>query len=197
VTIESPRGDSGEGAATPPETSALTAAQPGASTSTATAQPFAGIRVTHRSPKPLDAVVATLRAIMGVLSTDETTEMGRRAKSAAEFEAIVTPRLGDSGFVLMQEIDHGPWLKNYGIQGPCLRWIFGNPLIAITMIRPDPVAGLFVPLELLLAESPQGGSVITYVLPSSQMVVDGNAALRAAATALDGKVAALIGLAFA
>lgn len=160
-------------------------------------RPFAGVRITHRSDKSLDAVVASLRAHMGVLSIEEATELGRHATSVADFEAAVTPRLGDSGFVLMQEIDHGAWLKTYGIDGRSLRWIFGNPLIAVTLIRPAPVAGLFAPLELLLADGADGGSVITYVQPSSQIVIDDNEALRTAATGLDAKVEGLIGLALA
>ena len=34
-----------------------------------------------------------------------------------------------------------------------MRWIFGNPLIAITMIRHDLTAGLFAPVEILVTEA--------------------------------------------
>ena len=79
-----------------------------------------------------------------------------------------------------------------------VRWIFGNPLIAITMLRHDYTAGLFVPVDLLLAEGDGGvGCNITYVLPSSLIAVEQNAPLLAAAQALDAKVEALVSAAVA
>ena len=162
-------------------------------------QRFSGVRITHCSAMAFDEVVARLRAHMGALSAQQVSEFGRQATSVAEFEDAVKPRLGDSGFVLMQEIDHGAWLKIYGVAGRHLRWIYGNPLIAVTLIRPDPIAGLFAPLELLITEGPRGGVFITYVEPSSQIVVDGDEteALRTAAKGLDAKVEALLALVLA
>ncbi len=69
--------------------------------------------------------------------------------------------------------------------------VLGNPLIAITMLRHDVTAGLFAPVELLITEEDDGGSAITYVVPSSLMVVEPNDPLLAAAQALDDKLAAL------
>jgi hypothetical protein len=60
------------------------------------------------------------------------------------------------------------------------------------MIREDISAGLFVPVELLLVDAPDGGTTLTYVQPSSLIAIDhDNSALRTAAKALDAKVAAL------
>jgi uncharacterized protein (DUF302 family) len=162
-------------------------------------QLFSGVRITRCSALTFDEVVARLRMRMGALNARQVSEFGRQATSVAEFEDAVKPRLGDSGFVLMQEIDHGAWLKIYGIEGRYLRWIFGNPLIAITMIGPDPIAGLFVPLELLITEDPRGAAIITYVEPSSQIVIDGDKseALRTAANELDAKVETLLALVLA
>jgi uncharacterized protein (DUF302 family) len=72
-----------------------------------------------------------------------------------------------------------------------MRAILGNPLISVTMLRHDLTAGLFAPVELLLLEEDHNRSSITYVKPSSQMVIDDNPPLRAAAQALDEKLAAL------
>jgi hypothetical protein len=61
------------------------------------------------------------------------------------------------------------------------------------MIRHDYSAGLFVPVELLLAEADDGaGCTITYVGPSSLIAVGDNPELLAAAQALDAKVEALV-----
>jgi hypothetical protein len=72
-----------------------------------------------------------------------------------------------------------------------MRVILGNPLIAITMLRHDVSAGLFAPVEFLLVEEGEGRSSLTYVKPSSLMVVEPNPELRSAAEELDAKLAAL------
>jgi len=71
--------------------------------------------------------------------------------------------------------------------------IFGNPLIAITMLRHDLTAGLFVPVEMLLMENESGdGSTVLYDLPSSLMAIERNPALRDAAQELDRKLQTLV-----
>ncbi len=88
-------------------------------------------------------------------------------------------------------LDHGAWITKAGIDRKVLRVILGNPLIAITMLRHDVTAGLFAPVELLLVDEGDGRSSLTYVKPSSLMVVDDNPELLSAAQALDAKLAAL------
>ena len=57
--------------------------------------------------------------------------------------------------------------------GGVVRWILGNPLIAITMIRHDITAGLFAPVEILVTEKERGpGTTITYVRPSSLIFIE-------------------------
>ena len=78
------------------------------------------------------------------------------------------------------------WIGRFGIKRKLVRWIFGNPVGAITMLRHDLSAGLFVPVELLLMEQVDGqGSVVIYVRPSSLIATGKNSDLRAAAKALD------------
>jgi uncharacterized protein (DUF302 family) len=68
------------------------------------------------------------------------------------FERVVQTQLGESGFMLFIEFDHSLWLPLYGIQRKVVRWVLGDPLIAITMMRHDVEAGLFAPVELLLRD---------------------------------------------
>lgn len=97
---------------------------------------------------------------------------------------------GPSGFMLFALFDHGAWMAKAGSFRRSLRVILGNPCIAITMLSLDLTAGLFAPVELLLMEEADGSSV-TYVKPSSLMVVEHNDELLAAAQALDEKLQAL------
>jgi uncharacterized protein (DUF302 family) len=151
---------------------------------------FTGKRIRHHSTLSFDDVLARLRARVGKMTNDKAlTQTGNRE----DFEANIRSRIGESGFMLFFEIDHGRWIEKYGIERRLLRWIFGNPLIAITMLQHDYTAGLFVPIELLLAESDDGKSCnITYVVPSSLIATGNNPQLRAAALALDAKTEALI-----
>jgi uncharacterized protein (DUF302 family) len=72
-----------------------------------------------------------------------------------------------------------------------LRVVIGNPLLAIPMLRHDLTAGFFAPVELILIEEADDQSSVTYVRPSSLMVVETNEPLLAAAKELDAKLQAL------
>jgi uncharacterized protein (DUF302 family) len=151
---------------------------------------FTGKRIRHYSKLGFDDVLSRLRARVGKITIENVVELG---KTREEFEEKIQQFIGESGFMLFSEIDHGHWIEPFGIKRRLLRWIFGNPLIAITMIRHDYTAGLFVPIELLLAESDDGLTCnVTYVVPSSLIVVDTNPQLLSAAQALDAKAEALV-----
>jgi len=61
--------------------------------------------------------------------------------------------------MLFHEIDHGGWLSKFGINRRMVRWIFGNPLIAITMIRHDLTAGLFARSKFSLRRRKMAGGL--------------------------------------
>jgi uncharacterized protein (DUF302 family) len=155
--------------------------------------PFEGQRILHRSELNFDQVMSNLRAHVGVTTVANIVELSTAPGSVEAFEKKVQQYVGDSGFMLFAEMDHGRWIEKFGIKRRLIRWIFGNPLIAITMIRRDYSAGLFVPVELLLAESDDGtGCSVTFVLPSSLIAIGGDSELLAAAQALDAKIEALV-----
>lgn len=157
---------------------------------TRTEIPFAGVRVRYGSSKTYGELVAALLADIG----DKPVPIGDIAvgfDTWESYERAVGSHVGPSGFMLFAQFDHGGWINKAGIETKVLRVVLGNPLIAITMLRHDVTAGLFAPVELLITEEDDGGSAITYVVPSSLMVVEPNEPLRAAAQALDEKLAAL------
>lgn len=98
--------------------------------------------------------------------------------SKDSFTAWVTSCVGPHGFMLFNEYNHGTWLPFFApptshvtVDGrskdlKCVRFILGNPLIAITMLRHDLDAGLSVPVELYLVEEPEGGVRIVWFKPS-------------------------------
>jgi hypothetical protein len=157
---------------------------------------FTGKRVRVESDRSFERVRDDLRALVPKSMATEaysTATQNAGGLDRASFERMVRSQLGESGFMLFQEFDYGIWLPLYGVNRKVVRWVLGNPLIAITMIRHDVEAALFAPVELLLRESDVGGgSAIVYDLPSSLMVIRENPPLLEAATALDRKLDALV-----
>lgn len=150
---------------------------------------FDGIRVRYPSTKGYDELVSALLADIGEKPVP-IGEFGASTDTWESYRAKVEPHVGPSGFMLFGLLDHGAWITKTGLERKVLRVILGNPLIAITMLRHDVTAGLFAPVEVLLLDEGESSS-LTYVRPSSLMVVEPNRELLRAAEALDAKLAAL------
>jgi uncharacterized protein (DUF302 family) len=151
---------------------------------------FDGVRVRYDSSKSYDELLAALLADIG----DKPVPVNDIATTSGDWDSFrerIESHVGPSGFMLFGLFDHGAWITKADIDRRVLRVILGNPLIAITMLRHDVSAGLFAPVELLLTDEGEGSS-LTYVKPSSLMVVEPNAELLSAAEELDAKLAALV-----
>jgi uncharacterized protein (DUF302 family) len=154
---------------------------------------FTGVRISHDSLLDFDRVLSNIHAGIGDMTIRRIDELTAKASTVEAFERAVESCLGPSGFMLFATIDHGAWISKFGIPRRVLRFILGNPLIAITMIRRDLTAGLFAPVELLLTESEDHQKCsLTYVLPSSLIAVGEDRELLAAAKVLDAKLNALV-----
>lgn len=150
---------------------------------------FDGVRVRYDSAKSYDDLRAALLADIGEQPVP-INDIAAATGDWQSYEERVESHVGPSGFMLFGLFDHGGWITRAGIDRKALRVILGNPLIAITMLRHDVTAGLFAPVELLLTDNGTGSS-LTYVRPSSLMVVENNPELLSAAEQLDAKLAAL------
>jgi hypothetical protein len=157
-------------------------------------RPFEAKRVRVESTRSLDEVLLNLRKVVGTTTIQEGNirEPGG-APTREQFEQVIQSQVGESDFTLFFAMNYGQWLPLFGIQRKVVRWILGNPLIAITMIRHDITASLFAPVEVLLVENESGnGSTVIYDLPSSLMVIEPNPALLEAARKLDRKLETLV-----
>ncbi len=150
---------------------------------------FDGVRVRYDSTKNYDELLAALLDDIGEQPVP-INDIATTTDDWRSYQERVEPHVGPSGFMLFALIDHGAWITKAGIGRKAIRVILGNPLIAITMLRHDVTAGLFAPVELLLLDEGTGSS-LTYVKPSSLMVVEPNPELLSAAEELDAKLAAL------
>jgi uncharacterized protein (DUF302 family) len=150
---------------------------------------FDGVRVRYDSAKSYGELVAALLADIGAAPVP-INDIAASTGDWQTYEERVESDVGPSGFMLFGIFDHSAWITKAGIDRKVLRVILGNPLIAITMLRHDVTAGLFAPVELLITDSGTGSSV-TYVKPSSLMVIETNPELLSAAKQLDAKLASL------
>ncbi|OBH03899.1 DUF302 domain-containing protein [Mycobacterium sp. E1747] len=150
---------------------------------------FNGVRVRFDSAKSYDELLAALLADIGERPVP-INEIANRHDDWESYRQEIETHVGPSGFMLFGSFDHGAWITRTGIDRKAIRVILGNPLIAITMLRHDVTAGLFAPVELLITDEPAGSS-LTYVKPSSLMVVEPNPELLSAAGELDAKLATL------
>jgi uncharacterized protein (DUF302 family) len=113
--------------------------------------------------------------------------------SKESFEAATNAALGPHGFMQFAEWKHGSWMHLYGVHKgkQSTRIVFGNPQIAITMLRHDVMAGLFVPVEALIVEREDGrGTDVVQIKPSTLVAgrEGSSEELRDAARALDEKL---------
>ncbi len=153
--------------------------------------PFDGVRLRFGSTKSFDDLVDAVLADVGrePVPIDDIAKQFEQLGVLRDTRCNPTSAQAVSCCSALSTTAGG--LRKTGIQRKVLRLVIGNPLIAITMMRHDVTAGLFAPVELLLTEEENGTSALTYVVPSSLMVVEPNPPLLAAAQELDAKLAAL------
>lgn len=160
---------------------------------TASQQSFEAVRINWNTRTSHRQVMENIRSACGRATIADLALLASQVTSTEEFaQAVEAEHVGASGFMIFSEIDHASWLRVYGYRRALTRVILGNPLIAITMLRHDMSAGLFVPVELLVSERADETTQITYVQPSSLIARDGQLRLRQAAQALDEKLADLV-----
>lgn len=157
---------------------------------------FTGIRVTVTTTTSYNIVFDRLQKEInasGPVSMNELKEAGQNGKEA--YISYFTKKIGPLGFTQFLGLDHGAWIGLFGIGGGLRlhRIILGNALIAKTMLEHDLYSGLFAPVEILLKENKGGETEVVYIVPSSLVTaVNPDAALKAAASALDSKLDALV-----
>ncbi|KIV87484.1 hypothetical protein PV11_03027 [Exophiala sideris] len=173
-------------------------------------------RLIYHSPTSFEIAESRLRSSIqnnhkGSQSEDRTFQQTASTPSPAthptdktSFEASIAPKLGPHGFMYFTEFNHGNWLQFYTPPTSAvtdtpsgttknlraIRYVLGNPLVAITMLRHDLDAGLSVPVELYLVEEPEGGVKIIWFRPSGLVAgyEGANSELVDAARVLDAKL---------
>ncbi|KAM3415645.1 hypothetical protein BST61_g9165 [Cercospora zeina] len=141
-------------------------------------------RITRTYDKPFDKVVERLQSSIKKPSGAGLGILDQLSSKEA-FEEVTNAALGPHEFMQFQQFNHGDWMSLYGVNR-------GRKVarIAITMIKHDISAALFVPVEVLIIKREDGKTNVVQVKPSTLIAGAGGSSgeLKAAAEILDNKL---------
>ncbi|KAH9903263.1 TT1751-like protein [Cubamyces lactineus] len=159
-------------------------------------------RITYDTPLPFAEVAARLEAQLNKPSGGaKIFHLLGAAKTKDELENGIRAMADGRNFIFFAEVVHHRWLGTHtgSTHIPkAVVYIFGNPLIAQTMLQHDLAAGLNIPPKLMLLEKADGsGTKVIYDDPASIIAVPSygqnvNGALKQAAEGLSDKVEELV-----
>jgi uncharacterized protein (DUF302 family) len=150
-------------------------------------------RLTAKSSKSFEAVVAALKAAVGQPDMVEFIRETRAARTFSDLESAVRKGLSPIGLMLFMELDQGGVLrKETGRTTPkIVRFLIGNPLIMKEMAKHIPDAGSYAPVTILVDERPDGVH-LSYDTMASLLAPYGNPEAVAVARDLDLKIENLL-----
>ena len=150
-------------------------------------------RLSVRSSRPFEAIVAALKAGVGRLDLVEFSKASKSASTFSELEKVIGRDMGRTGLMLFIELDHGAVLrKETGLDRPkMVRFVIGNPLVMKEMAKHVPDAGSYAPVTVLVDERADG-VYVSYDRMASFLGPYANAEALKVAGDLDAKVEALI-----
>lgn len=186
-----------------------------------TTQPITVHRLTSYTTTPFATVIQRFRTLVPQVDSKQL----RSQTSAEGVREVIESTLGQSvaqsggyqkQFVLFYELNHSHWIhyfsestedplvENSFHQGRGLvRFIFGNPLIAVDILREDIEAGLHLPVECMFVETGEkdvGGTKMVVMMPGALIARNSNEetsetegeALRLRVAELEAKILKLV-----
>ena len=151
-------------------------------------------RVTVRSERPFDDVVAAVYAGLGrVEDFGGLVRQSGATRDREEFDAVIDPVAGSSGLIEFLSLDLGGVLA---IRDPArsrrmLRIIAGNPVTMSKMTATVPDTGSYAPVTILVVER-DGGVTLSYDRAASSIAPYAGQEASAVAEGLDDAVLTLL-----
>ena len=143
------------------------------------------VRVTINADVNFESFVKSFQERLGRF---DQAAIAALAGQPREAEAAIQGMEGDQGLMIFFTLDHGRALTMVGKDRKVIRFILGNPLVAIQMTKYDVRAGQYVPLTLIAYEDEENRVRIEYDQPSSLLEVCKNAEIDQTARELDRKL---------
>jgi uncharacterized protein (DUF302 family) len=126
-------------------------------------------------------------------STGVVTKLS--GKSVADTVDRLTRLIEERGFTLFRVIDHSGTAERVGVQMPEMKLVmFGKPTVGASVMLASPLAGLDLPLKVLVWEDRNGAVSVSYNSPvflGERYHIEG--ALRAPFDAVESIVEAVLG----
>jgi uncharacterized protein (DUF302 family) len=92
------------------------------------------------------------------------------AMGVSETVDAMVSAMEEAGITIFARVDHGAGAQSIGEDiGASQLLIFGNPKVGTPAIQDDPVAGLFLPLKVLVYDDGMGGTKIVYEEPAAML----------------------------
>lgn len=110
----------------------------------------------------------TMRRIHSILKKPALFKLGfmLRFKQAEKFTAYINQNTGILGLMILGSIPHGSIISLSGERHKAVQLLIGNPLIALSMMKIHPEAGVYAPLRVFIHEIDHDKTLITYDKPS-------------------------------
>jgi uncharacterized protein (DUF302 family) len=143
------------------------------------------VRITINADVSFESFVNSFQMGLGRFDQAAFAALAGKPREAA---AAIQGMEGDQGLMIFFTLDHGRALKMVGKDKKAIRFILGNPLVAIQMTKYDLRAGQYVPLTLIAYEDEENHVRIEYDQPSSLLYVCESAEIDETARDLDKKL---------
>lgn len=119
-------------------------------------------------------IALALSLVLGgtAMAEDQSKDIVRKAAKAGVVETVdqLVATMEGAGLKIFARIDHGAGAKSIDQDvGASQLLIFGNPKVGTPAIQDDRVAGLFLPLKVLVYEDINGKTMIAYEAPKASL----------------------------
>lgn len=122
-----------------------------------------------RSALPFAAALAVLASGPSAASDDDIVRIKAGAGVAETADALESV-IGKAGATVFARIDHGAGAASVGMDlAESQLVIFGNPKLGTPPMQDDPLAGLFLPLKVLIYADGEGQTWIAYENPDETL----------------------------
>ena len=117
-------------------------------------------------------IIGAGMAVAATLATAGDNGMMRKDSALGVTETVdaMVAAMESNGITIFARVDHGAGAQSIGEDiGASQVLIFGNPKVGTPAIKDDPVAGLFLPLKVLVYEDAMGATQIVYEEPAAML----------------------------
>ena len=117
-------------------------------------------------------IIGAGMAVAATLATAGDNGLMRKDSALGVTETVdaMVAAMESNGITIFARVDHGAGAQSIGEDiGASQVLIFGNPKVGTPAIKDDPVAGLFLPLKVLVYEDAMGATQIVYEEPAAML----------------------------